>query len=173
MRCNAVEPLLSEYIDDRLSARQTLDVERHLSDCHACTRVLNELRRTVQALASSPRLSVSDDFMTSLQARLEGREPDPAPRAWVENIRALFRPRVLPVWGAALGATALAVMLLIPHDTENPAIPRIVRTPDPSAIAASHQNVAISASDPFADIATANLAAHVTEESGPELESTL
>jgi anti-sigma factor RsiW len=171
MRCYAVEPLLSEYIDNRLSARQTIEVERHLAECNACARSLNELRRTVSLVGDSARLSVSEDFMRNLQSRLEGLQPNPAPRAWLESVRSLFRPRILPVWGAAAAAAAIAVIVLMPQNPEIVGVSRPARKPNISAIAASHQNVAISASDPFADIASANLAAHVTEESGMEPES--
>ena len=174
MRCKAVEPLLSEYIDNRLSARRTLELERHISECHSCSRVYNELRRTVVLVASAPRASVSDDFMSSLQARLETREPSPARAAWVENIRALFRPRALPAWGAAAAAAALAAFLLMPGGKDNVPSPEgAFASPNAAAVAASHQNVVISASDPFADLAAVNLAAHVTEDSGADSESAL
>ena len=173
MRCNAVEPLLSEYIDNRLSARQTLEVERHLSDCHACTRFLNELRRTVGVLASTPQFTVSEDFMANLQSRLEGLQPNPSPRAWMENIRALFRPRILPVWGAAAAAAALAAVLLLPRaGDDNSSLP-VILPQNTAAVTASHQNVVISASDPFADLAATNLAAHVSEEAGVDADSAL
>jgi hypothetical protein len=168
MRCKSVEPLLSEYIDERLSARRTLEVERHLAECHACTRTLNELRRTVSLVQEAPALRVSEDFTAGLQARLQGLEPAPAPRAWLEGARALFRPRALPVWGAAAGLAALGIVLLIPRGEElkpprSPVETLAVGT-------ASHQNVAISAADPFADIGAANLAAHASAEAGGDGE---
>jgi len=172
MKCRAVEPLLSEYIDDRLSARQTLEVQRHLADCNGCARTYNELRRTVEFVSASPQLQVSDDFMSGLQSRLEGLEPKPSPSAWIENVRSLFRPRVLPVWGAAAAVAALAVVMLIPSaevDQVRPAGPRLQEAA--TTRTASHQNVAISASDPFADIGAANLAAHASADSGGDAEA--
>ena len=115
MKCRAVEPLLSEYIDDRLSARGTLEVQRHLAECNGCARTFNELRRTVELFSMAPQLEVSDDFMSGLQSRLEGIEPAPAGHAWMENVRSLFRPRILPVWGAAAAVAALAIVMWIPR----------------------------------------------------------
>src|SRR5688572_17923666 len=166
MKCRAAELLLSEYIDDRLSARQTLEVQRHLTDCNGCARTFNELRRTVELVSASPHLQVSDDFMSGLQSRLEGLEPAPSPRAWIENIRSLFRPRILPVWGAAAAVAALAVVMLIPGGSVKDVPPGVPRIQESIATrTASHQNVAISASDPFADIGAANLAAHASADS--------
>lgn len=169
MRCKAAEPRLSEYIDNRLSARETLEVERHLAECHSCTRALNELRRTVTLVSSAPALSVSEDFMAGLQSRLQGLEPAPAPRAWMQNLASLFRPRALPVWGAAAGVAALGFMLLLP---KNQGLKTEVIPIMGSAVArsAGNQNVAISASDPFADIGASNLAAHATAESTADAE---
>ena len=123
MKCRAVEPLLSEYVDNRLSARETISVERHLAECHACTRALNELRRTIALVAALPESKVSEDFMSGLQARLQGLEPAPAPHAWVENLRGLFRPRLLPVLGLAGASAALAAILLIPRHVPEPVTP--------------------------------------------------
>src|SRR5437016_1749655 len=98
MECNSIQQQLSEYLDNALSARETWELDKHLAECNACTRLLNELRGTVQAVADAPRFEVSADFMETLNARLAKVEPKPARWAWIENIRALFRPRVLPAW---------------------------------------------------------------------------
>src|SRR5258708_37439088 len=75
MNCKRALPLLSEYIDNSLSARDTWEVDRHLAGCNGCTRALNELRRTVDIVAESARFEVSPDFISCLQSRLEGLEP--------------------------------------------------------------------------------------------------
>src|SRR5437763_1632634 len=96
MNCKQVQPRLSEYIDNSLSARDTWEIDRHVVDCNPCNRQLNELRRTVELLTAAPRREVSDDFTASLQTRLERLEPAPARWAWVEGIGQAFRPRVMP-----------------------------------------------------------------------------
>ena len=172
MKCRAVEPLLSEYIDDRLSARDTLEVRRHLAECNGCARTFNELRRTVELVSAAPQRELSGDFMSVLQSRLEGLEPAPARQAWMENVRSLFRPRILPVWGAAAAVAGLAILLLLPGGDGKIEPPAGLGVRESStAQLASHQNVAISASDPFADIGTANLAAHASADSGGEIEA--
>jgi hypothetical protein len=123
----------------------------------------------VSLVSAAPELRVSDDFMAGLQSRLQGLEPAPARGAWVENVRALFRPRLLPAWGAAAGFAVLVIGLMIARDAPNPIVP------PPSevftAATASHQNVAITALDPLADIGAANLAAHASADSGGDTET--
>ena len=170
MTCRIAEGLLSEYIDDALSARDTLAVEKHLAECHGCTRLLNETRRTVGLLAGAQRFDLSSEFAEKLQERLAGVEQHPARMAWVESLHALFRPRVLPIWGAAAGACALIVLVVAtgslrvhPRATGLPASTgaRIVQT-------ARVQSIALAASDPFGDTAAASVAANAANSAAPQ-----
>src|SRR5947207_456931 len=101
MDCRTAQPLLSEYIDNALSARQTWDLDRHLGLCHECTRLLNELRRTTELTANAPLFEVSADFMARLQSKLANVEPKTS-AGWIQTVRSLFRPRILPAWGVAV-----------------------------------------------------------------------
>jgi anti-sigma factor RsiW len=169
MNCRKIEPMLSEYMNNNLSARETLTVDRHLSECNACARLLNEMRQTVSLLASAPRREVSEDFMANLQARL-AQTPAPTPRrVWRDNLRAIFRPRALPAWGMAAAACALLVFMLIPRHVMTPtSAPTVtaVQSADLIAQTAKNQHVALTASSPLDDLAAANLAA-----SSADLES--
>lgn len=163
MICKNAQPLLSEYIDNGLSARQTWELDRHFAECHACTRALNELRRTVQLVNGAPRREVSGDFMAKLQARLEDVEPAQPRWAWLQAIRDFARPNMLPAWGAAVATVALLIVFVYPRTPVQPSGTGTLVVPA-SVQQAVRQNVAISASDPLADVATANLEAHATME---------
>lgn len=161
MSCNRIQPLLSEFIDNKLSARATWEVDLHLAECHECTRLLNETRRTVDVLASSPRLEVSADFMERLQERIGDVEPATPRFGWLESVRSAFRPRLLPAWGAGLATCALAVILIGPwnHDEINTSA-----SPSGQEVRqAARASVALSATDPLADLGVANLAAHAAD----------
>ncbi len=163
MNCRKVQPRLSEFLDNKLSARDTWEVDLHLADCHECTRVLNEMRRTVDLLAGAPRYEVSGDFIQNLQNRIGGMEPA-APRwAWVEAVRSALRPRALPALGAALATCALAIVLLIPRPPVPPGPQPNSPQNTPEVRHATGASVALSATDPFADLGVANLAAHFTD----------
>ncbi|HTG46801.1 MAG TPA: zf-HC2 domain-containing protein [Actinomycetota bacterium] len=46
--CREVVELLSDFLDDELSAWQRARVETHLAGCAGCTMILDELRETVR-----------------------------------------------------------------------------------------------------------------------------
>jgi anti-sigma factor RsiW len=160
MRCTNAQPLLSEYIDNALSARATFEVEKHLADCHECARALNEMRRTVDLVAQGPRFEVSGDFMDRLEARL--RDLTPRQERWAFGMPALWRPRLAPAFGTAVAACALGAVLFLARPGRPPAPgPSLQPTSVQDAV---RQNVAIAATDPFADIGTANLTAHASSD---------
>jgi len=163
MNCRNAQPRLSEFLDNKLSARATWEVDLHLADCHECTRILNEMRRTVDLVVGAPRYEVSDDFIQNLQSRIGGLEPA-APRwAWIDAVRSAFRPRVLPVWGAAMVTGALAIVMLVPRTEPSSPTPSSQQS-SPEVRHATGASVALSATDPFADLGVANLAAHFSDK---------
>jgi anti-sigma factor RsiW len=158
--------MLSEYIDNTLSARDMLQVEAHVADCNACARSLNEMRQTVRLVAELPRFEVGADFMQSLQTRLAAVEPEPSRPAWIDGIRQLFRPRAIPVWGAAVcGAVLVAV---IPRPSSVPGEGTIATASSGPSIVqtARNQSVALAAANPLGDPAAAALMAANVNESG-------
>jgi anti-sigma factor RsiW len=164
MNCQKIHTLLSEYVDNALSARATWEVDKHLAACHHCTRMLNEMRRTVEAVASAPRFEVSGDFMEKLQARLANVEPEPPRRAWLSGLEELFRPRLRPVWGAALGTCALTAVMLVSSKeavVEHP-VPSLPAVPAMVTVAQT-QNIALTANDPLGDAAAASMQANGDE----------
>lgn len=170
MNCRKAESLLSEYIDNALSARETWEVEKHLGLCNACTRLLNETRRTVNLLADAPRSEVSTDFVANLQARIANIEQEPARRAWVESLRELFRPRVRPVWGAAMAACGLVAVFVIQNISVHTPDPIAPNAATPLVQAARMQSIALAATDPFGDTAAASVAASAGSSSQPASE---
>lgn len=179
MNCHEIEPLLSEYIDNTLSARQTWEVDRHLAECNLCTHAANALRKTVALLSDAPTYDLSVDFMAKLQSRLaevETNQPMPSfLQNWRTNLAEMFRPRVRPVWGLGLATCVLATVLAVQFVPRSlPAVdsPRVAVVVEPvkrvTVRQAASQNIAIEASDPFGDTAAANLAAHATNESAAD-----
>lgn len=163
MNCTKAQSLLSEYMDSALSARNTWEVEKHLSECHACKRLLKEMRQAVALLADAPRFEVSNEFMERLQTRLANLQPGPRRRPWLSGLPSLFRPRALSIWGAAATACVLAFLLLIPQRREPPALPSD-RTEASLLQTAKIQNAALSASNPLEDLAAAHLAAQTEDD---------
>ena len=73
--CEGFRTLLSEYVDNTLSAHQAWEVEKHLTGCDECTAEVRMIHATVQLLHAAPRRDTSDTFMASLHARLDTIDP--------------------------------------------------------------------------------------------------
>src|SRR5579871_6843075 len=111
--CQETQSLLSDYIDNTLSARQVWAVEKHLTLCADCAAVMHQMQTTVELLRSADRFDTGDDFMARLHARLDGLEPEPmrkpspimALRDWLAGARAGLQARRIPA--LSLGMASL------------------------------------------------------------------
>jgi len=79
MDCNQVRTLLDGYLDTELDLTTSLDVERHLADCPACSTRLQDRRVMKEALKA-------DNLYVRAPAGLEDR------------IRASIKPDTQPAW---------------------------------------------------------------------------
>lgn len=64
--CRDAVALMSDYLDDRLSARERARLERHLAACPHCTEYLAQLRMTVDLAADAAAAELSDDALEAL-----------------------------------------------------------------------------------------------------------
>src|SRR5579862_7694793 len=112
--CGKVQALLSEYVDNALSAREVWEVEKHLAACPECAAHARELQATVHLLHAMERHDTSTDFMARLHARLDGLE-SPQVRArslrdtlqgWLAGMRDPLRLNRLPAFGLGLAVVA-------------------------------------------------------------------
>jgi len=158
MDCSRILPLLSGHIDNTLSPREALEVERHLAECHACAAVLNDLRKSVAVTRAAPRLLAPDGFLEALERRLQ-QEEAPSRRP-VAQLLGWLSPRRAPIWGAAAAAIALVALT---YRGGPPSAPGSLPVPPPEVASvrlASEQHVALSAASPLEDLSAANLSAH-------------
>ncbi len=167
MDCQTAKSLLSELIDERLTAADAWQVQTHLAECAACgllRRDLEALHRTLQAL---PTRQPSANFDAALAQRLAlTRRPAPR-RTWIDRLALPFRrpaPLLRPALALGVALAAVGGVLLAP--THPPAPDR------PAAVAvhsADHAFVADcvaqrrrdAAGEPLADLAAQNLAGHL------------
>jgi anti-sigma factor RsiW len=90
----AIERMLSAYLDGMLSSKEQAKVEHHLRLCPTCAHNLSTLRQTVNLLRAMPSVPVPRAF--TIRAPVETR-------------------RARPAWGLRLlqGATAVAALMLV------------------------------------------------------------
>lgn len=167
MNCQTAQSLLSEFVDERLAAADTWQVQTHLSGCAACGRLcrdLEALHRTLQAL---PTQQPSANFDAALAQRLAlTRRPTPQ-RTWRDRLVLSFRrPALLlrPAFALGVALAAVGGVLLLPAHAP---------VPDPAATVAAHsadhafvadcvaQRRRDAAGEPLADLAAQNLAGHL------------
>jgi len=78
MNCTRTETLLDDYTDDVLAAEARDEVERHLADCPACRRSVEDSRRLQQATRGLPRgIAPERDLLPGIRNRI-GRDARPS-----------------------------------------------------------------------------------------------
>ena len=176
--CRETQTLLSEYIDNTLSARQAWEVEKHLAACTDCQEFSHSLQRTVSLLQSSERQDTGDDFMARLHARLDGLEPEAqraapltALRDWLAGVRDGLYVRRVPALSLGMASLAMALLLLVNHPTPPMVAPGESVVSRANAAAAGSQDhdalsrhVAVTASNPFDDPVAAKLEAEAAND---------
>ncbi|MCW3055065.1 MAG: putative zinc-finger [Chthonomonadales bacterium] len=155
--CRSVEPMLSDYLENALSAREVWEVEKHLTSCAACTQVSQQMQATVQVLRTADRYDTADDFMAKLHARLDTVEPEPARRLslremtqnWLGALQAGLRTWHVPA--LTVGFAAAALVLLV-HSNLSVVPPKSMKPPVVERVGEDlSRQVAFVASNPFDD----------------------
>ena len=163
--CGKVQALLSEYVDNALSAREVWEVEKHLAACPECAAQAREMQAAVHLLRSVERRDTSADFMARLHARLDSLGPQqtrsPSLRdtvqGWLAGLRDPLRLNRLPALGLSLAMAAAVLFFALnrPVTTVTPS-----GTPvQPISVEPLRRHVALSASNPFDDPVAATLEA--------------
>jgi|WetSurMetagenome_2_1015567.scaffolds.fasta_scaffold54649_1 predicted anti-sigma-YlaC factor YlaD len=112
LRCRLLRRKLTEYLDGELAAKARAGVEKHLSTCRQCRKLLSYLREEYAAAEFVVRRPAPQDFADKVMARLQS---EPSPRT------KMLRPGSLPLrrmlWATA---TLAALLLLVGHFAGRP-----------------------------------------------------
>jgi hypothetical protein len=82
MEVHPTDDQLNEYLDGALDPQQVQRIDRHLAECPACARRLEELRTLFSELAELPDEPLGRDLAPGVVAALRTRRT-PAWRGWV------------------------------------------------------------------------------------------
>ena len=66
MRCEQLVEIVTDYLEDSLSARDRLVFEAHIDACHGCRHHLDQVRMTIQVVGSLGE----DDWPADARERL-------------------------------------------------------------------------------------------------------
>jgi anti-sigma factor RsiW len=68
MPCRELVELITDYVEDRLSAIDRARFEAHLAECEACRTYLDQFRQTIRVLGRLPEESLSPEARNTLLA---------------------------------------------------------------------------------------------------------
>jgi len=162
MNCETTKSLLPEFSDETLEVAAAWQVQTHLADCAACTKLSGELLALRQALQGLPARQPSAQFDAKLaQCLALTRRPEKS-RGWA-RLRGLFQmPRLRPALALGFALTAIAAAVWLPQQRVAPPETHVVHTADKAFVAdcvAQHRRE--STAEPLADLAAQNLAGHL------------
>ena len=103
MKCSQIRTMISQYVDDELSADEKKLFSFHIQNCPACKEELEETQSVHQLFASAERFPAPYGFTTRVMANLEAKEP-----SWLWQLFT-FRPFVLRTVEVAF---ALIIMII-------------------------------------------------------------
>jgi len=66
MPCRELVELITEYLEDRLSAADRARFEIHINECDACRLYLEQFRETIQRLGRLPEETLSPEIRSTL-----------------------------------------------------------------------------------------------------------
>lgn len=101
MTCAEADPLLNAYFDGELDLAGSLGVERHLSECAACSLLYQNLQRLREDIAAA-------DLDFGANANLHRL------RSSIRRRTGLSRPWLWRAWIPALAAAALVIGVMVP-----------------------------------------------------------
>ncbi len=162
--CRKAESLLSEYVDNTLSAREMFEVEKHLAGCKPCSLTAEMMQSTVELLRSAETLDTGNDFMAKLHSRLDTLGPVAARRSlsasfmdWVADIRQQINRKPIPALSLGMASfVVVAVFLNVSRGPVGGIKPEIVERVSQVDL---DRHVAVTASNPFDDPVAAKLEA--------------
>lgn len=71
MNCRDLREQFSAYLDGELPREEAQAISRHVEGCVECARELDDLRRTIEALADLPVIQAPEGLKTKILAQLE------------------------------------------------------------------------------------------------------
>jgi anti-sigma factor RsiW len=73
MECKALHKKMIFFLDGELPAAEMEQIKKHLSECSECAAFAEEMRKTLEVLASEKTPEVNPFFYTRLKAKMENQ----------------------------------------------------------------------------------------------------
>lgn len=136
MNCRSAEGLFSSFVEEELSQKERRSLESHLTDCSRCTSAVEELRTTIQLVASLPVVETSADFEEAIMDRVRSGEAlRPTVIEWLSEWLAPARLKPVFLAGAAGCAVWIAFLMVQPSLRPASEMARGIATPPAQEVA--------------------------------------
>lgn len=116
MECDRLSKLYSLYVYDDVTAEERQLVSKHISECEACAKEVNELQETLQVLGLEPAISVPLNFEEELEnqvyKQIAAETVRQANRNLIAKLLENFLFRRTLAWGTSI-ALALVIGMLV------------------------------------------------------------
>ncbi len=113
--CQNIKEYIEDYLEGRLSAAESAEIEEHLDSCSECREEFERWQNLFQNLTSLslslPEEKLSSDFTANVIQKIY-EEESVSKESWLEKlIRLIIIPRVSLKWAAALAVTLATIFL--------------------------------------------------------------
>ena len=108
MDCKQIKELLSEYVDDMLSAETKAQVDKHLAECSGCAKELQELKLYLNEINFLEEVKAPSDFLEKVQQRLKQK---PETKNIIHRLFP-FKSKKIPLEILGFAAAAMLVFYL-------------------------------------------------------------
>ncbi|MBQ2219271.1 MAG: zf-HC2 domain-containing protein, partial [Elusimicrobia bacterium] len=71
MNCNKAQELISQYIDNELSAQSVSELLKHFEECDKCKQDYIMLKNIKTVLSKAPKKELSSDFTASVMNKIK------------------------------------------------------------------------------------------------------
>ena len=108
MNCNEYENLITEYLENKCTPDQCIQMESHLSGCKKCHELAEQERLVMEKLIEIPIEPCPDEIIASVMESIPGHS-----MSLMERIRSWFQPAPPIRYGAVSLAGSLVILMLV------------------------------------------------------------
>jgi anti-sigma-K factor RskA len=113
--CQNIREYIEDYLEGRLSAQESAEIETHLDSCPDCQKEFKQWQKLFQELSSlslsSAEEQPSSDFTAQVMQKI-AQEDSLVRESWWDKVHHLLTlPRVSLKWAAALGMALVTLFL--------------------------------------------------------------
>ena len=99
-KCKDIQELLTEYLDESLQEKDSIEIEQHIKNCKECGKVLDDLCKTINMVKNLPKYAAPNIMLVNINKKIQERKT--------------FLQKILPVgFKLSMGSIAIAATVLI------------------------------------------------------------